>query len=222
LRFSEDRFTFRKWRYLGLIRGELFVAINTAFLVLELEGCNAPDTDWHFDEPIRLRIDLVETVALEIAVDDADVRTISATAKAAVTPVVGEAHSSISASNKASKSNVRSAKRQQTHQRSHFVLRAIGSHKSPRWLVESGEFESNGQRSPLLGTLLKNQKFLNLRTNEPGRVTLKVEVPPHGLSVRDQTGAFSSINKERLARIRIAREYRTIVLDEVEINGSSS
>jgi hypothetical protein len=222
LRFSEDRFTFRKWKLLGLIEGELFVAVNTAFLVLELDGCDAPDSDWYFDEPITLRIDFDETVILEAVADDASVRTLTAKTTAAVTPTVGELGVSSSAFSKTSKSDVRSAKRQQSHRRSHLIMRAIGSHRDPRWLLESGEFEANGERSPLLGTLLKNQKFLNVQADHVAKVTLKIEVPSHGLSVRDQTGVFSSINKARVARIRIAKEYRTMLLDEVVIDGSSN
>jgi hypothetical protein len=220
LRFSEDRFTFRRWRYLGILEGELFVAINSAFLVLELENCEAPDIDWHYDEPIRLTIEIDESTTHEIQVDQARTGAVSAKVGLAAKAVDSTAASSASASQKVSKSNVRSVKHERSYRRTHAVLRAIGTPKNPRWLLESGEIEWTGERYPLLGPILKNQKFVNIRSDQPGRVTLQIEVPPHGISVRDQSGAFASINKQKLARLRIAKEYRVVVLDHVDIDGS--
>lgn len=87
LRFSEDRFTFRKLRYLGLLEGELFVAVTSAFLVLKLENCEAPDSDWHYDEPIRLTIEFDESTTHEIEVDQARTGAISAKVAVAATAV---------------------------------------------------------------------------------------------------------------------------------------
>ncbi|WP_036221834.1 hypothetical protein [Maritalea myrionectae] len=82
----------------------------------------------------------------------------------------------------------------------HAVV-AVGDEKHPAWILEAVL-----EHSILLGTALKSPYFARVVADGPSpKVALHATISPHDVFVRDRTGAFGSVNKRLIAKIRIRR-----------------
>jgi len=214
LRFSEIQFGFHKYRYLGLIQGELYVAAHIANLTLALTNCKAPEDDWSFNDTPALKVSVEQKAATSSKHDSSSEGSVGASVEV---DLAGGAK----AKPTAAKKNVRAQGEQfaleQTATKEHYLIVPIGSELNPRWLIESAFKNKDGASEPLLGPILNAASFCGVcLTGSPAKVELLLTVPPHGLSVRGEAGVFGSVNKKTLGRLRLLRHFGApLKLDEL-------
>ena len=208
LRFAEVRFEFRKYRYLGLLKGELFVAAHTAYLDLILNGCTAPESEWKFNASPEPTLPIQEKSTFRSRHDTSQERSAGASGDLSVSTATIRAGVAPSSALKTQKAQGAEFEMERSATSTHQLLVAIGNADAPSWRIESGLSDNYGAPAPLIGPVLNRARFCSISLNsDNATVELDLLVPSHGLSVRDENGLFRSVNKQKLARIRLQRHY---------------
>ncbi|UCI28428.1 hypothetical protein [Mesorhizobium sp. B2-8-5] len=164
-------------------------AVSRIVLHFHTEDCSLPEEDWAFDAitlgDIEVAHEISETTETNKGVDNEWTASISASAPS------GGVKSSRSGSIK--KTGVKTSRFSTTNK----SILAHGNEVKPAWSLTS----ELGQR-PLLGTLIKHDRFCRAEPNGPKpKVSVSFEIPYDALLFKRMDGSFSSGNKFGIIRL---------------------
>lgn len=164
-------------------------AVSRIVLHFQTEDCSLPEEDWAFDAinlgDIEVAKEISETTETNKGIDSGWAASISAS-----TPK-GSVKSSRS---RAIKNTVVKTSRFSTV---HRPILAHGNAVSPTWSLTSEQVQK-----PLLGTLIKHDRFCRAEPNGPKpRVSVSFEIPYDALLFKRTDGSFFSGNKFGMIRL---------------------
>jgi hypothetical protein len=205
LRFGEEVFEFRRLLFLGLTKARVFVGVKCANVVFSLTDCFLPHEDWEFDPAAETH----RSVARKVSTRTDRVGAFSAGSQLTGSAGLGIDDKEISAKAKISagaKSGKKSKRRSRLGIEDEFKTRLAyispsGGPTAPKWAIEAPNDYSH-----LHGTILKSRRFARAEiTGANPQIEMYLEIPDHGIVVRDQDGIFRGINQQKIARLRIKK-----------------
>lgn len=222
LRFGLLPISFRR---LGVFPSQITIGVTEADIVFDLENVTMPDEDWAFDTSMQKNLEVAIERTAEAGKDSATEGTASREGEGSF---AGEAHANPKFSLSAKLKQAQSEKTATTdkikvqvlekYTVSRSLLVASGGPSAPSWNVSSF-FKDQVLR----GTAVKTNYFARaLPIGEGSKLSLKATIPEHALKIRDETGAFTHINRRILALARIRKELcrEGIELHQVKIPNS--
>lgn len=206
LRFGLEPIPFRR---LGLFPSQITIGVTEAEIAFDLENVTMPDEDWAFDNPMPQTLEVSLERTTETGKDNLIEGTTSkendgsfsgeaqANPKISLSAKLRQAQSEKTASTDKMKDQVL-----EKYTVSRSMLVASGGPSAPTWSITSF-FKDQVLR----GTAVKASYFARaLPTGEGSKLSMKATIPKHALRIRDETGAFTHVNRRILALARIRKE----------------
>lgn len=164
-------------------------AVNRVVLHFQTAECSLPEEDWAFDainlSEVEIAQEVSETVETNRGLEGGWAGSISAT--------VQKGSFKASKSRTAKTVNAKSTRFSTVHR----PVLAHGTATNPSWSLTSAQTQT-----PLLGTLIKHDRFCRVEPNglKP-KVSISFEIPYDALLFRQTDGSFLSGNKFGIARL---------------------
>lgn len=205
IRFGEELFEFRRPIWLGIGKARVYVGVNCAELFFDLIDCSLPDEDWEFDPPgeTQRTIERRRSSAVHAESDKETEVQIGVTAQTSVTKSVPSIKAAASKKVRVAGKSTLGAKIEieDSYKRRLAYIVASGGPSAPKWRIEAPEDQPN-----LSGTILKGRRFARAEViGLKPRIEMRLDIPEHAIVVRDEEGIFKSINRQKIAKIRIKK-----------------